>query len=89
MKMVLKGVQDGKPFTVTAGVPDVIAWEYKFNKSASEWAGGNVGMKDLAFLAWNALKRSGETNLNHDQWLNKLDEISGEADDPKATEKEA
>lgn len=89
MKMILKGVQDGAEFTVTAGVPDVIAWEYKFNKSASEWANGNVGMKDLAFLAWNALKRQGETNLNHDQWLAKLDEISGEADDPKGIKAEA
>lgn len=89
MKLNLKvTMTDGTVHNVTTGVPDVVAWEMKFNTKVSSWGEG-IAMRDMTFLAWNALSRNKETPLKFELWLNNVENIEGEDSDPKATPKEA
>ena len=89
MKLNLKvTMTDSTVHEVVAGVADVVAWEQKFKAKVSDWQNG-VGLSDMAFLAWNYLKRTGATGLNHDQWLLGVEEIEASDADPKATNPEA
>lgn len=74
---------DGEILTVTASVPDFVAWERKTKNKTSDLAKG-IGVEDLAFLAYNALKRSGENIKPFDGWINEIEEIQEVDDDPKA-----
>lgn len=53
--------------TVTAGIPDIMALEDKFDIDASE-LGKRQRLKWLVFLAWNALKRQGETEATFEDF---------------------
>jgi hypothetical protein len=79
---------DGTKHEVLAGVPDIVAWEYKFKSKVSTWVNG-VGMGDMTFVAWNSLQRQKKTALKYEDWLNGVSEIEYEETDPKATAAEA
>jgi hypothetical protein len=42
-------------------------------------------MEDLAFLSYNVLKRTGENVKPFESWINTIELIEVEDDDPKAT----
>ena len=56
MRLELKATIAGEDHLVTTSLKDVIEWERRYKKQASQLANG-VGMEDLAFLAWSAGKR--------------------------------
>jgi hypothetical protein len=45
-------------YQVTTSLKNMVAWERKYKRKASELANG-VGMEDLAFLAFEATKNAG------------------------------
>lgn len=77
---------DGGAATATAVVADFIAWEKATGKTTSDFAKG-VGVTDMALLAHAALKRSGQTELKFDEWVEKVAEIGSADDSPKSTKK--
>jgi len=89
MKLNLKvTMTDGTSHDVTTGVPDVVAWEMKFDTKISQWGDG-IGLRDMTFLAWNALSRAKETPLKYELWLDRVESIEAADADPKSTPKEA
>lgn len=74
----------GEVLDISCSVPDFIAWERKTKNKTSDLSKG-IGVEDLAFLAYSALKRQGENLKPFDSWLNEIDEILEEVTDPKAT----
>lgn len=90
MRLKLKcEFEDGTVENVTATVPDLIAWERKFNTKISALTDG-VRVEDLAFMAWNSLKRQGLTTLAFDAWSNGLVDLEQIEDkEPRPTKPEA
>lgn len=89
MKLELKvTMTDGTSHEVTAGVPDIVSWELKYNKKVTDWQNG-VSMADMTYLAWNFLSRTKATEFKYDLWLQNVENIEAVAEDPKATELEA
>lgn len=85
MKIQLKITNtDAQETSLTAIVPDFIAWERHSKRKISELADG-IGMEDLAFLAHSVLKRTGENVKPFDGWINTIELIEVEDEDPKAT----
>lgn len=85
MKIQLKITNtDAKETSLTAIVPDFIHWERQSKRKISDLANG-IGMEDLAFLAYNVLKRTGENVKPFESWINTIELIEVEDDDPKAT----
>ena len=63
------------PKEVTTNLWAVVQWERKFKTKASQMANG-VGMEDLAYLAWESLKTTGETvPALFDDFLKRLESI--------------
>ena len=58
MKLTLKVDTGDGAYEVTTSLKNMVAWERKFKRKASELASG-VGMEDLAFLAFEATKNAG------------------------------
>ena len=58
MKLTLKVDTGDGAYEVTTSLKNLVAWERKFKRKASELATG-VGMEDLAFLAFEATKNAG------------------------------
>ena len=56
MRLEIKATIGGEDHTVITSLKDVIEWERRYKRRASDLAQG-VGMEDLAFLAWSAGKR--------------------------------
>lgn len=89
MKLNLKvTMQDATVYEVAAGVPDIVAWEMRFKGKYGDWANG-IGMNELCFVAWNCLSRTKQTGMKYEQWLDLVEDIDYEVDDPKATDEEA
>ena len=85
MKIQLKITNtDAQETTLTAIVPDFIAWERHSKRKISDLSDG-IGMEDLAFLAHSVLKRTGENVKPFDGWINTIELIEVEDEDPKAT----
>lgn len=85
MKLGLKlNKTDGEEVTVTAVVPDFIAWERHSKRKMSDLANG-IGMEDMAYLAYSVIKRSGENVKPFDSWINSIELIEPIEEDPKAT----
>jgi len=85
MKIQLKiTTLDAQVTNVTAIVPDFVAWERYSKRKISDLSGG-IGMEDLAFLAHSVLKRTGENVKPFDGWVNSIELIEVEEEDPKAT----
>jgi hypothetical protein len=88
MRINLSGVAGGNRFEVVAGVPDIVAWEFKTKNKMSDWSNG-IGLNDMCFMAWNVLKRTNETPLPYETWLNTVESIEANPDDPKDIPAEA
>ena len=56
MQLQLRATIGGEQIDLTTSLKDVIEWERRYKKQASQLA-SSVGMEDLAFLAWSAGKR--------------------------------
>lgn len=58
MKLTMNVDTGDGVYQVTTSLKNMVAWERKFKRKASELASG-VGMEDLAFLAFEATKNAG------------------------------
>jgi hypothetical protein len=58
MKLTLSVDTGDGAYQVVTSLKNMVAWERKFKRKASELATG-VGMEDLAFLAFEATKNAG------------------------------
>lgn len=72
--------QDGTTDRLVAYPADFVAWERKSGRRLSDFAEGGVGMEDLAYLAWSALRRRAGERPPFDVWLERLTDLE-EADD--------
>jgi hypothetical protein len=59
---------DGTAKEVTAGAPDIVAFESKFDLSIGRLE-KDFRLTHLFFLAWNAEKRTKATDHDFDAWL--------------------
>jgi len=71
----------------TASVPEWQKWEIKFGRSIQE-VGNNLGVNDILFLAWNAMKREagGKAVKPYEIWCETVSDFSMGDDLPKDTE---
>lgn len=75
---------NGEEMDVTAIVPDFVAWERYSKRKTSDLATG-VGIEDMAYLAYAAIKRSGENVKPFDGWVQNIATIEMQDDEtPKA-----
>ena len=82
-------LNDNSIHEAVANVADFIAWERKYKRKASDLANG-IGLEDLAYLAWSALKRTGETGADFDAFVADIAEVEAmDVPAPKATRKAA
>jgi len=81
---------DGKQETYVAQPPEWAKWERKTGKTISQ-AQGSIGIDDLLFLAYNAMKRNsaGATIKPYEIWTENVADIQVGEDSPKATNSEA
>lgn len=79
--------QDNTSAEVVALVPDFVAWERHSKRKTSDLSNG-IGVEDLAFLGWSALKRS-EPQAAFEKWIETVAEIEmGSTEPPKATRRD-
>jgi len=64
----------GSARVVTAGPPDIVAFERAFSKSITSLQ-SDVFLTDLFWLAWHSEKRQGMTPLEFDPWVDQLESI--------------
>lgn len=83
MTVTLK-LTDGTSSKVTALPVDFVGWERQMKRKVSDIQSG-IGLEDMLFLAYAALKRGGSKLPEFDSWMESVEEIATEADDPKAT----
>ena len=82
---------DGKTATTTAQPPEFAKWEQKTGFTIQQ-AQEKIGISDLMFLAWNALKReaAGKPVKPYEIWCETVVDITvGNDDSPKAIAEEA
>lgn len=80
--------EDGTVEEITATVPDLMAWEKKYGTKTSDLANG-VSVTDLAFLAWSALKRTGQTTKAFEAWSSTLVDLERVEPEVRPTQPEA
>lgn len=68
---------DGSEKTVEAVAADLLAFETKFDISIVKLQ-SEIRLTHLFFLAWHALKRTGETSDEFDKWIDTVSMV-GEA----------
>ena len=80
----------GESATYIAAPPEWARWEQKFGKSIQQ-AQETIGVSDLLFLAYSALKReaAGKPVKPYEVWIDTVSDIETENIDPKASELEA
>lgn len=64
--------EEGDRVTVSAGQADIIAMERKYNISASSLA-SEARQEWVNFLAYNAMRRAGQTSLEFDTWIEQFE----------------
>ena len=82
---------DGKTVTTTAQPPEFAKWEQKTGYTIQQ-AQEKIGISDLMFLAWNALRReaAGKPVKPYEIWCDTVVDITvGNDEVPKATAEEA
>ncbi len=62
---------DGSAATVMTAAADLVKFEERFNRSVAKLE-TELRLTDLCFLAWHALRRTGQTGLEFDAWLDTL-----------------
>jgi hypothetical protein len=72
---------DGTEKSVTAVAADLVAFEERFDKSVSTLQ-NDPRITHLFFICWHVLKRTGDTKVEFDKWM---ETVSGVVvgDDPK------
>ena len=82
---------NGQTVSTTAQPPEFAKWEQKTGFTIQQ-AQEKIGISDLMFLAWNALKReaAGKPVKPYDVWCDTVVDITvGDNENPKATAEEA
>ena len=82
---------DGTQATYTAAPPEWVRWEKSSGNTISQ-AQDKIGISDLMFLAWNALRReaAGKPVKPYEVWCDTVVDITvGNDEAPKATAEEA
>jgi hypothetical protein len=76
----------GEVATYTAQPPEWAKWENKTGHTISQ-AGDKIGISDLLFLAWNAMKResAGLPVKGFEIWCETVADVKVENADPKVT----
>jgi hypothetical protein len=81
MKLTLRVTTQEETYDVVTNLGVIIAWERKFKAKASSLA-TNIGMEDLAYMAWECAKHSGiMVPLMFDDYVKKLDSIEVVSDE--------
>jgi hypothetical protein len=82
--------QDGVQATYVAAPPEWVKWEKSTGKTISQ-AQSNIGISDLVFLAYHAMKREagGKPVKPIEVWTETIAEVIVGDEDPKATQSEA
>jgi hypothetical protein len=77
MKLTLQITEvGGNAYEVTTSLPVIIAWERKFKRKASDLAGGNIGLEDMVFWAYESCKRcSIAVPLSLDGYIDKVESV--------------
>ena len=91
MKLDIKiEYNSGDEATYVAQPPEWSKWEKATGKTIVE-AEGKIGIWDLMFLAYNAMKRqaAGKPVKSFDVWMDTVSNIEIGDADPKATSREA
>ena len=80
----------GDQATYTAQPPEWAKWEKATSKTVIQ-AGEGIGVWDLMFLAYNAMKReaAGKAVKSFDIWMETVADVQAGDSDPKATTPEA
>ena len=65
---------DGSAAEATASVADQVAFEQETDRSIARLA-DDFRLTDACWLAWHALKRSNQTSLTFDPWLETVDAV--------------
>jgi hypothetical protein len=90
MNLTLKYDIGEGPVEISTNLYVIVAWERRFKRKASEMA-NNVGMEDLAFLAWEASKLHGvvvpsEFDLFIKKLVGSIDVVGDEEGNPTQAE---
>ena len=77
----------GEQATYVAAPPEWAKWETKFGKTIAQARDG-IGIADLMFLAYNAMKResAGKPIKSYEIWMDTVADVIVGDDDPKATQ---
>jgi hypothetical protein len=80
----------GESATYTAQPPEWAKWEQKTSLTISQ-AQEKIGISDLLFLAWHAMKREagGKPVKGYEIWCETVADVQVGDNDPKVTEPEA
>jgi len=80
----------GESATYTAQPPEWAKWEQKTSLTISQ-AQEKIGISDLLFLAWHAMKREagGKPVKGYEIWCETVSDVQVGDNDPKAIEPEA
>ena len=80
----------GESATYTAQPPEWAKWEQKTSLTISQ-AQEKIGISDLLFLAWHAMKREagGKPIKGYEIWCETVADVKVGDNDPKVTESEA
>lgn len=75
--------EDGTEKDITANAADLVAFEDKYDISASK-LGQDPKIGHLLFLAWHADHRSGGTEKEFKLWLEDVAQVGDSEQDPKS-----
>lgn len=78
----------GEQVSITVLPPEWVKWETKTARRITDIKGDNLlGMTDLAFLAYHAIKReaAGKPSLPFDTWIETVADIDASPLNPKVT----
>lgn len=80
----------GEQATYIAQPPEWAKWEKTTNKTVAQ-AATEIGIWDLLFLAYNAMKRAsaGKPIKSFEIWMETVADVQAGESDPKATQPEA
>ena len=82
MDLRLKVTTDSDAYEVVTTPLVLIRWERKMKSKVSALGTGNIGLEDLAVMAYEASRVAGRTvPANFDDWLAKIQSIEPVGDD--------
>lgn len=75
----------------SASTPEFVRWERKTGLKTTQLNDDNIGLDDLLFLAYNAMRRENPSQpvKPYEAWCDTVDVITGGKQDPKVTPPEA